>query len=84
MDIFVDNCAANNWKVSYTYILEPHDGENDVGKRRDLLDISHLADREIYLYPRPRLHSRAHYWLHIDVELMLLGFRRRYARHSFP
>lgn len=68
----------------YTYVLEPHNGEDDVGERSNLLDVSHLADREIYLHPRPRLHSRAHYRLHIDVELMLLSIRRRYARHSLP
>lgn len=71
-------------RARYTYILEPHNGENDVGERSDLLDVSHLANRQIDLHPCARFHSRAHYRLHVDVELMLLRIRRRYARHSFP
>lgn len=73
-----------NELARYTYILEPHNGENDVGERSDLLDVSHLANRQIYLHPCARLHSRAHYRLHVDVQLVLLGIRRRYARHSLP
>lgn len=65
-----------------TYILEPHNRENDVGERSDLLDVSHLANREIYLHPRPCSHGRAHYWLHVDVKLMLFGIWWRYSCHG--
>lgn len=75
--------TRNHRNRRYTYILEPHNGENDVGERSDLLDVSHLANGEIYLYSRARFHRRAHYGLYVDVELVLLGFWRRYARHSF-
>lgn len=67
-----------------TYILEPHDGEDDVGEGGDLLDVPNLADSEIDLDPCSCSKSRSHSRLHVDEQLVLLRLWWRDTRHCFP
>lgn len=65
-----------------TYIFEPHDRKNDVGKSGDLFDVFDLAHGEIYLHTRPGPQRRSHYRLDVDPKWVLFRVRFRYAGYG--
>ncbi|CAD6207900.1 GSCOCG00003157001-RA-CDS [Cotesia congregata] len=53
-----------------SYIFKPHDREDDIWERRNLFDVTNLADSKIYLNPSTCSQCSSHKWLDVNKELM--------------